>query len=544
MAGLFNNQNTMLAPDLAAQQNQLNRQQQLAQMLMQQGMQGNNQGTEVIGGWAIPKSGLGTLANAAMMGFGGYLQSQGDEKQAALANALKQQKMDAMANAWGMNQTDMSPTQANADAIQQNQTAPQAANYARALQLIGAGKEDLADKLLLNQFELTPEMKNLAFKGMNAKQVGQYELGKLRNDAMTVFDAGKSYLMPDTNEFVNTPNAQGMIYDPRTRSASAPEGFAEVNARLRGAEAEAIERAKAGNKLITVTPQGGAPMMMTERQVIEQATGNAPLPNGFTPFSGDLAKVRAEINKIPNPADRAAALAQLDAQIGKQKPAGVQLDTPEAAAGRLQRTKDMAAAAKEYEEVGAAGRSMLSDLKQLSAYLSDPNIYTGTGESVVNAGKKALSTIGIPVKGVASAEAAESIINKLTLASKSGMTGSMTDRDVQFLKQMVPQLNQTKEGQQQILGYLQKAAERQVQVADMARAYEQKFGAIDNGFRDQLKAFAEKNPLFPEKQAQKPAAPAKKEFNSLPNPADFNGKRMKAPDGSIIRSNGKQWVKE
>jgi hypothetical protein len=91
---------------------------------------------------------------------------------------------------------------------------------------------------------------------------------------------------------------------------------------------------------------------------------------------------------------------------------------------------------------------------------------------------------------------------------------------------------------------MKKIAQRQVQVADMARAYEQKFGAIDNGFRDQLKAFAEKNPLFPEQSAQKPAAPVKKEFNSLPNPAEFNGKRMKAPDGSIIRSNGKQWVKE
>ena len=336
MAGLFNNQNTLLAPDLAAQQNQLSRQQQLAQMLMQQGMQGMNQGTEVIGGWAIPKSGLGALANAAAMGVGGYMQRQGDTKQAELANALKQQKIGAFSQAWGMQPTDNSPTQANADAIQQNQAQPQSENYARAMQLMGSGNEDLAGKLLMNQYELTPEMKNMQFKGMNPQQVGQFEIGKMRNDATQVFDAGKSYQLP-SGEWVNMPNSQGMIYDPTTRSSSVPQGYSALNAQLKGDEAGAVSRAQAGNKLITITQQGGSPTIITEGQVIDKATQKLAYPSGVTPFIGDLAKVRAAINKIPKPADRAAALAQLDAQTGNPPKAGITLDTPESAAGRLQR---------------------------------------------------------------------------------------------------------------------------------------------------------------------------------------------------------------
>lgn len=46
------------------------------------------------------------------------------------------------------------------------------------------------------------------------------------------------------------------------------------------------------------------------------------------------------------------------------------------------------------------------------------------------------------------------------------------------------------------------------------------------------------------KQEQTNAAkPAKTEFNSLPDPAQFNGKRIQGPNG-IMRSNGKSWVME
>ncbi|WP_440110343.1 hypothetical protein [Acidovorax sp. BL-A-41-H1] len=44
--------------------------------------------------------------------------------------------------------------------------------------------------------------------------------------------------------------------------------------------------------------------------------------------------------------------------------------------------------------------------------------------------------------------------------------------------------------------------------------------------------------------AKEQPAPAAKEFSMLPKATEFDGKRMRAPDGSIYRSTGGKWVKE
>jgi hypothetical protein len=44
--------------------------------------------------------------------------------------------------------------------------------------------------------------------------------------------------------------------------------------------------------------------------------------------------------------------------------------------------------------------------------------------------------------------------------------------------------------------------------------------------------------------AAKPAAPAPQTFNMLPAAAQFAGKRMRADNGTIYRSDGTKWIKE
>lgn len=84
----------MVAPDLAAQQTQLTRQQQLADMLRQNAME-SDQGTQVINGWAVRKSpfeAVGQLASALMAKSN---QDKIDEKQIALGKALQGRMSDA-----------------------------------------------------------------------------------------------------------------------------------------------------------------------------------------------------------------------------------------------------------------------------------------------------------------------------------------------------------------------------------------------------------------------------------------------------------------
>jgi len=43
---------------------------------------------------------------------------------------------------------------------------------------------------------------------------------------------------------------------------------------------------------------------------------------------------------------------------------------------------------------------------------------------------------------------------------------------------------------------------------------------------------------------QQEEKPQEKRFAKLPKASEFSGKRIKFPDGSIRKSNGKEWVKE
>jgi hypothetical protein len=91
-----------LSPEMFAQQQDLNRQQRMAQMLMQQGQQ-TPQG-QMISGRYVPPSIFQNLASLAQTGAGAYLQSKGDEKAIDLAKQLREQgklETQRLMNVWG-----------------------------------------------------------------------------------------------------------------------------------------------------------------------------------------------------------------------------------------------------------------------------------------------------------------------------------------------------------------------------------------------------------------------------------------------------------
>jgi hypothetical protein len=75
---------SLIAPDIAVQQQQLARQQQLADMLRQQAME-NDGGTQVINGWAVQKSPFEHLAKLGQAYFGKGMQDDIDTKNLQLS---------------------------------------------------------------------------------------------------------------------------------------------------------------------------------------------------------------------------------------------------------------------------------------------------------------------------------------------------------------------------------------------------------------------------------------------------------------------------
>ena len=76
------------------------------------------------------------------------------------------------------------------------------------------------------------------------------------------------------------------------------------------------------------------------------------------------------------------------------------------------------------------------------------------------------------------------------------MPGAMSDADREFLKSMTPQMSQTAEGRKSIIESRVKVMERENRVAQMARAYRQKYGKLDESFFSQLQEWSNKNHIF------------------------------------------------
>lgn len=76
------------------------------------------------------------------------------------------------------------------------------------------------------------------------------------------------------------------------------------------------------------------------------------------------------------------------------------------------------------------------------------------------------------------------------------MPGAMSDADRKFLANMQPGLTKTPEGRAKIIDASKKVAQRQIDMANMARQYEQDHGQLDLGFDKMLSDYAAKNQMF------------------------------------------------
>jgi len=190
-----------IAPDLATQQMQLARRQQLADMLRQQAF-APDQGTQVINGWAVKKSpweGVSKMAQALM---GGYMQSDVDAKQLALSKALQERRDDILnGNRAGaalsqgavtqpstpddtgemVNQGGVGPTVQNAARMNAlSQSAPN--NFTMGNLLRGQIIQDIggqaAGSAYWDQFKPTEGMKTDSYLGITPAQSRASELAK------------------------------------------------------------------------------------------------------------------------------------------------------------------------------------------------------------------------------------------------------------------------------------------------------------------------------------------------------------------------------
>jgi len=400
--------------------------------------------------------------------------------------------------------------------------AEKMAELMRQIQAWGQDMTPQANQATINQTgSLTPTVGNAQVQSgaMGALQAQNplYGIPKQAIQADLAFNEGKdiSKMMLPQTEFINgvavdkkrvqpgtsipqvSPTGEGyqIIADP-----SSPNGYRIVaptgSQELMRQNLQLKKDIETGNTPIQAVSPEGKPTYRTQKQIVEQAQGGAG-PGVFGAIQADMRKndigsanfdIQGMQGSILNDQVRPSQTPDQIAAAAATKDYATKRATEQAT--------DMGA----IQQKGLAAPSKIATLK----YIGD--LYDGfEGGTLSNFAMKVASTansLGIkidpklPDKEAAGALARELALTLRATGQGSGMPGALSDADREFLVSMSPNLAQTAAGRKKVIDSHVALAQREADVAQFARNYENKYGRLDNGFFTQLSEYSKKNPVF------------------------------------------------
>ncbi len=282
-------------------------------------------------------------------------------------------------------------------------------------------------------------------------------------------------------------------------------GFSEAMAGIKGAE----EDVKASRDMVTVnTPQG--PKMMTRAQAVQMAQGPQSATQQVNqPGQGVGGLMPVNVPEQDMGAWKAVASGQVPAAFGKGGPmpqqktqagGGIPLQDPAAQKTDTLIGEGLGKRYNEIQDAGFTANQKINKFSRLGGLLE--NLNTGKLAPAGYELSAYAKSLGMPVgENLDNAQAAKAVANEIALELRNpsggaGMPGAMSDADREYLRSMVSGLDKTPGGNKLLVEGMTKLAERDRDIARIAREYKKKTGKFDDGFYDELQAFSEKNPLF------------------------------------------------
>ncbi|MCA7085853.1 hypothetical protein K7G19_19880 [Cupriavidus sp. DB3] len=281
--------------------------------------------------------------------------------------------------------------------------------------------------------------------------------------------------------YVRDPVSGRMTYNPQVDKGMGINqsgqvynlpGYVQAAADQSGATTAAQEAAKAGYDLVQVPMPDGSTVMMPRAQAAQVLRGG-----------------RAQGGAAPGGAFG----------VGQSPATGTYEN---------EMAKQAAEQYKAVQEAGASASKRIAALRQIDTLLGDYDggKLTPLGTNIAST----LNSLGIKVdEKLPNKEAAAAVSNQIALqlrdpSSGAGMPGALSDSDRQFLASMVPNAAQSADGRRLLIDAGIRMAERQQQVAEMARKWRQRYGRLDAAnpntgrtFEDNLQIWSSQNPLFP-----------------------------------------------
>lgn len=154
--------------------------------------------------------------------------------------------------------------------------------------------------------------------------------------------------------------------------------------------------------------------------------------------------------------------------------------------------------AEQYGEIQEKANSSQTELDQIGILRSilDSGLQTGAFTEQKAQFERIVASLGGDPAEVDSVEAFEAISNSLILAKMGGSLGAgFSEGDRKFVVGMGVSLGNSTRGNQLILTLLERIAERNIMVAQIANEYVTQNGRLDAGFQKVLRDWAEQNPI-------------------------------------------------
>lgn len=200
-------------------------------------------------------------------------------------------------------------------------------------------------------------------------------------------------------------------------------------------------------------------------------------------------------------------------------PAEQPLSTQQSEAGAKQQMQESKTVGKgfgeQYDKIQTSGfnaNSKITNLQRMQQFLQ--GMSTGTFTPAKTEVAKIAQGLGIDIdptlgaKQALAALASEVALQMRNPAGGAGMPGSLSDKDLAFLRSMPPGIEKTPEGNRLLTETSMKLAQRDKDVAALARTYRKAHGQLDEGFFDQLDEWSKQHPLFSEGKTSSPLSDA------------------------------------
>lgn len=157
-----------------------------------------------------------------------------------------------------------------------------------------------------------------------------------------------------------------------------------------------------------------------------------------------------------------------------------------------------------YVVIQKAGQDALTKISRLDRFAQlSSGVETGRATPAMTEIQAWADSMGLKIntKGLNQKQAMDALTNEMALQARNpaggaGMPGAMSDKDREFLVNMMPGLSRTPGGNKLLIETMKKLAQRDVEVAQLARDYRNRRGKLDEGFYNELRQFSEANPLF------------------------------------------------